>query len=130
MRVRLFNKQFPHGKLFTSQAEVDQAMKDGWVDAEWKVDAIVVKPSPIDRDDDILDKPRIVQKPIVEEPIYKDNTPYNDKSKDGLKPCECGCGQMVSKRFALGHYQQMMKRLRKANGDSADSKQADTGGTI
>ena len=130
MRVMLYHDDYPDGKIFTTAKELKEAYEEGAVEAPWLVETVEIKPSPIDRDDDILDKPRIVQKPIVEEPIYKDNTPYNDKSKDGLKPCECGCGQMVSKRFALGHYQQMMKRLRKANGDSADSKQADTGGTI
>ena len=37
MRVRMFHKDYPDGKLCTSEAEVKAAEAEGAVDAKWKV---------------------------------------------------------------------------------------------
>ena len=36
-RTRLFHKDFPRGEVFTSKKEHDEALKQGWVDAEHKI---------------------------------------------------------------------------------------------
>ena len=93
VRTRLFNKQYPLGKLFLIQEEVDQAMAEGWVDAKHKVG----ESSQIDRND----KENVI------------------KSTDLIKLCECGCGTPVKNRFVQGH---SWKSKGKKNGDSQDDK--------
>ena len=38
MRIILYSKEEPEGKIFVDPEEYDQALKDGWVEAPWLVD--------------------------------------------------------------------------------------------
>jgi hypothetical protein len=96
VRVRLFNKEFPNGKLFTDSEEVLNAEKSGkWKDAKWKIN----ESYQIDRN-------------------AKENV---IKSTDVIKLCECGCGTPVKNRFVQGHSWKAVKK----NVNGTDSQPAD-----
>jgi len=98
VRTRLFSKEFPKGKLFLTQEEVDQAEKEGWVDAAHKVN----------------EEPKILDNFITEMPPAP-----NVKSVGKL--CECGCGTPVKNRFVQGHSWKAVKK----NVNGADSQPSD-----
>jgi hypothetical protein len=100
VRVRLFHKDYPEGRLFTSEMEVQAAEAEGAVDAPWKVTGAI----PAD-----LEGLFAKEKPINKEDIIA--KPVPDKSEN-VKYCECGCGQVVIRRFAPGHWGKMMKKKR------------------
>ena len=45
-RVRLYHADFPTGRVFTEKAEHDAAVKDGWVDAPWKIVQVAQEEQP------------------------------------------------------------------------------------
>ena len=108
MRVRLYHQDYPEGKLFIDKAEVQAAEAEGAVDAPWKVGG--------DMPDDLKKYygEKVVDKPIIKEELAKT---VPDEPVAGEKYCECGCGQVVLKRFAPGHWKKMMdkKRMEKSS---------------
>lgn len=54
MRIFLYSKEAPHGRIFTDQAEFAKALSDGWVDAPWLVGVTTPQP-PAPKDEISLD---------------------------------------------------------------------------
>jgi hypothetical protein len=108
-----YHEDYPDGKIFTDETEYKQMLQEGWVEAPWLVGKQEVKPSPFDRDSDILDKP-----------IYKEKESLIKPPESEPKLCECGCGTPVKNRFVQGHSWKA-KRKGVTNGDSQNSKPPD-----
>jgi hypothetical protein len=130
MRVRLYNKEFPEGKVFTGEEEYNQALAEGvWYENFWMPSGVV----PDDLKESWGDRPiEPLRLPEIEKPIYKEDISNNTSDPgEEVKYCECGCGQVVKGRFVKGHYYKWWKQQRNGvgNGDDSYNQPADPGGS-
>ena len=56
----LYHRAFPKGKEFDDRQELDQAKKEGWVEAPWLINQPEIKPAftPVEKPDKNLKKKR------------------------------------------------------------------------
>jgi hypothetical protein len=122
MRVRLFNKEFPDGKLFTDEAEYTRALREEeWFENFWMPSGKV----PEDLKECWGEKPiepmRLPEeKHIIKEELIAKDVP---KKEEAVKYCECGGGQVVKNRFALGPSWRAKRGIK--NGDVKNDKPPD-----
>lgn len=98
-RTRLFNRDFPKGQLFYDTDEVDRALKEGWVDAEHKVEDIIAKPVP--------------EKPTKSVSQSTSQLVSQSVSQSVGNLCACGCGKetRIGKKYSSQDcYFRAMKR--------------------
>jgi hypothetical protein len=122
MRVRLYNKEHPEGKLFTDEAEYTRALREEeWYKSFWMPSGKV----PDDLKDFWGDRPIEPLKLAEEKTSLKDNIIAKDmpEKEEAVKYCECGCGQVVKNRFALGHSWRAKRGIK--NGDVKNDKPPD-----
>jgi len=123
MRVRLYNKEHPQGKLFTDEAEYKRALQEEeWYENFWMPSGVVpedlkeywgfrpIEPLRLPGENNEV---AIIDNYIAEVPDIK----------EGLKYCECGCGQVVKNRFVQGHSWRAKKGVK--NGDNKNDKPPD-----
>lgn len=106
MRERLYHTDYLEGKVCLTQEELDKCKAEGAADAPWKVTGII--PKDLEGKVSLPSKDNIIAKDVPNEP----KPPEKNE-----KYCECGCGQVVTKRFAPGHWKKMMdkKRMEKSS---------------
>ena len=106
MRVRLYNKEFPEGKVFIGEEEYNQALAEGvWYENFWMPSGVV----PDDLKESWGDRPieplRLSEnkKPLIKDILLAKTVPTEKPKEEEVKYCECGCGTPVKNRFVKGH---------------------------
>ena len=130
MRVRLYNKEHPEGKLFVGEEEYNQALKEGvWYENFWMPSGVVPKDLKEYWGDRPIEPLRLPEEPKKEIPIYKEDIIAKDVPKPEVKYCECGCGTPVKNRFVKGHSWKAKKPdksvMESSNGYNPNDKPAD-----
>lgn len=122
MRVRLYNKEHPQGKLFTDEAEYNRALREEiWYKNFWMPSGVVPEDLKAIWGDRPIEPLRLPEeKHIIKEELIARDVP---KTEEAVKYCECGCGQVVKNRFVQGHSWRAKKGVK--NGDREDDKQTD-----
>lgn len=139
MRVRLYNKEHPGGKVFTDKDDYERALREEiWFENFWMPSGKVpddLKEFWGDRPIEPLRLPEIKNEP-TKEIVEAANQNKAEEALDALpepkiKYCECGCGTPVKERFVQGHYAIWKKKQKYPgvygvkNGDSKNDKPPD-----
>lgn len=99
MKIMLYHGDYPDGKIFTCKKDMDEAYRQGAVEAPWLVGI----------------------NPIKEEVIIAKNVPIQPTAEaPEVKYCECGCGTPVKSRFVQGHSWRATKHGNRTHGKPPD----------